>query len=213
MTRPPRFDATFQDQLLNLFIWRRDVRHFLPTPLPEGMVEDLIRIACLSPSVGLSEPWRFVVVNDRNRRAKVKANFMQANAAALATYEGERAQKYAALKLEGLDVAPVQLAVFADPDPEQGARLGRLSMPETVNYSVVTAVHTLWLAAMAKGFGLGWISILDPQALKACLEVPAEWRLIGYFCLGFPKQISDSPELEREGWEKRRDLGGVLILR
>jgi 5,6-dimethylbenzimidazole synthase len=66
------------------------------------------------------------------------------------------------------------------------------------------AVHTLWLAARAEGLGLGWVSILDPSVVKAVLDVPEGWTFIGYFCLGYPEDQNDAPELEREGWEHRR---------
>src|SRR5262249_4323032 len=133
MTTPPRFDAAFREKLAELFAWRRDVRHFRSDPLPEGCLDRLINFACLAPSVGLSQPWRFVVVKDKARRAKVKANFEAANRSAGATYGEDEARAYAALKLAGLDDAPEQLAVFSEPNPELGRRLGRRTMPETVH--------------------------------------------------------------------------------
>ena len=121
-----------------------------------------------------------------------------------------RAAAYARLKLAGLEEAPSHLAVFAEPDPAQGSGLGRRTMPETVAYSAVMAVHTLWLAARAAGVGLGWVSILDPAQVQAALDVPAEWAFIGYLCLGYPAAEDDAPELEREGWETRRE---AVVLR
>jgi 5,6-dimethylbenzimidazole synthase len=110
---------------------------------------------------------------------------------------------YASLKLAGLDEAPCHLAVFAEPDPVQGRGLGRATMPETVAYSAVMAIHTLWLAARAAGLGMGWVSILDPDTVIRALNVPEHWNLIGYFCLGTPSAPSAIPELERLGWESR----------
>jgi 5,6-dimethylbenzimidazole synthase len=77
-------------------------------------------------------------------------------------------------------------------------------MPETIEYSAVTAVHTIWLAARAEGIGLGWVSILDPQAVAAVLDVPAGWKLVAYCCLGYPAAEDDVPALQRAGWERRR---------
>lgn len=200
----PDFDDAFRTRLVELLTWRRDVRRFRPDLLPEGVIERLLEIAALAPSVGLSEPWRFVLVEDAARRAAVRANFEQANAAALAAYDGAEAERYARLKLAGLDEAPVQLAVFADRETEQGRGLGRRTMPEMVEYSVVTAIHTLWLAARAHGIGLGWVSILDPRALAESLDVPASWSLVGYLCLGYAQESAETPELERAGWERRQ---------
>ena len=165
MAPAPAFDEGFRERLRALLRWRRDVRRFRRDPLPSDAVERLIEIACLAPSVGLSQPWRFVLVDEPGRRAAIRADFAAANAAALAAQAPERAARYARLKLAGLDEAPCHLAVFADPDTEQGHGLGRRTMPEMIEYSAVAAVHTLWLAARAEGIGMGWVSILDPRAV------------------------------------------------
>lgn len=198
------FDEAFRRQLRDLFVWRRDVRRFRRDSLPEGTLERLIEVVCLSPSVGLSQPWRFVIVEDETRRRAVIENFKACNAQALQSYSGERAAHYANLKLAGLEEAPVHLAVFADKTSEVGHGLGRMTMPETIEYSVVAAICSVWLAARAEGIGLGWVSILDPAQVKEILAVPESWKLIGYFCLGYPDAESDRPELERANWEHRR---------
>jgi 5,6-dimethylbenzimidazole synthase len=213
MSFAPEFDGDFRTRLHELLAWRRDVRRFLRAPLPAGAIERLIGIACLAPSVGLSQPWRFVLADAPARRAAIRENFARCNAAALACQAPERAARYARLKLAGLDEAPCQLAVFADPETGQGHGLGRLTMPEMILYSAVAAVHTLWLAARAEGIGMGWVSILDPEAVAEILDVPRGWKLIGYFCLGYPSAADDVPELEREGWEERRPAAGFVVRR
>jgi 5,6-dimethylbenzimidazole synthase len=209
----PQFDAAFRARLRELLHWRRDVRRFRRDPLPEGAVELLIETACRAPSVGLSQPWRFVLVDAPERRAAIREDFARRNAAALAAQTPDRAAQYARLKLAGLDDAPCQLAVFADPETGQGGGLGRLTMPEMIQYSAVAAVHTLWLAARAEGIGMGWVSILDPDTVREILDVPPAWRLIGYFCLGYPAAEDDTPELEREGWEARRPAETFVVRR
>lgn len=141
-------------------------------------------------------------MDDPARRAAVRESFAACNQAALAARDVD-AGLYARLKLAGLDEAPCHLAVFAEPDPAQGRGLGRATMPETVAYSAVMAVHTLWLAARAEGLGMGWVSILDPATVARALDIPRNWLFIGYFCLGVPSIASDTPELERLGWERR----------
>lgn len=210
---PPLFPPAFRDDLIALMTWRRDVRSFRREPLPDGTLERLVAIACLAPSVGLSEPWRFVTVDDPGRRAAVKRNFEAANARALADQETDRRELYARLKLAGLQDAPLQIAVFADHATPQGFGLGRRTMPEAVTQSVVIAIHTLWLAARADGIGMGWVSILDPGRMAADLDVPGEWRFVGYVCLGYPAEEDDRPTLERAGWESRRDPACRIIRR
>ena len=198
------FSPEFRARLRELFTWRRDVRRFRTLPLPEGTVDRLITLACLAPSVGLSQPWRFVTVDAPARRAAVRRNFEACNADALSTQDASRRAHYARLKLAGLDEAPVHLAVFANRDTTQGHGLGRMTMPEMAEYSVVTAVHTIWLAARAEGIGVGWVSILDPAAIATILDVPPHWRLIAYLCVGYPAAEGAVPELERADWERRR---------
>ena len=213
MTGAPEFDAAFRASLRELLLWRRDVRRFRRDSLPEGTLAHLFELACLAPSVGLSQPWRFVIVEDKVRRAAIRENFEVCNREALGDYAGERAKLYATLKLAGLDAAPAQFAVFADRMTMQGQGLGRRTMPEMIEYSAVMAIHTLWLVARAEGLGLGWVSILDPARVAHILDVPPDWRFIGYFCLGYPERDEPSPELEREGWEKRRPAGDFILKR
>jgi 5,6-dimethylbenzimidazole synthase len=213
MPSAPAFDEGFRQRLRALLTWRRDVRHFRRDPLPTGAVERLIELAALAPSVGLSQPWRFVIVDDAGCRGAARRNFAAANAAAVAAQAPERAARYARLKLAGLDEAPCHLAVFAERATAQGHGLGRHTMPEMVDYSAVAAVHTLWLAARAEGIGMGWVSILDPREIAAILDVPAAWKLIGYFCLGYPIEEEDAPLLETAGWVERRAVPSFLIRR
>jgi 5,6-dimethylbenzimidazole synthase len=209
----PVFDDAFRSRLLDLISWRRDVRRFRRTPLAEGTLERLIECACLAPSVGLSQPWRFVIIEDAQRRAAIRASFASCNADALRAQAPERAARYARLKLAGLDDAPVHIAVFADRETAQGHGLGRLTMPETIDYSVVMAIHTFWLAARVEGIGVGWVSILDPARIAAILDVPAAWTFIGYLCVGYPSEEHDTPALEREGWENRRAAHEIALYR
>jgi len=199
-----QFDAHFRERLDQLFRWRRDVRSFRTDALPEELLDELLRVADLAPSVGLSQPWRYVRVSDPRRRANIRASFELENARALAGYEGDRAGLYARLKLAGIERAPLQLAVCVDRGAAKGYGLGRRTMPETLAYSVVCSISMVWLAARARGVGLGWVSILDPSEVVRALELPSDWALVAWLCLGYPEEEHLDPELERFGWEERR---------
>jgi 5,6-dimethylbenzimidazole synthase len=110
--------------------------------VPDELLDDLIEIATHAPSVGLSQPWRFVKVKSPERRRAVWESFAKANERALGGYEGEQRANYVSLKLAGLKEAPIHLAVFADESTTTGSGLGRQTMPETLRYSVVAAVQT-----------------------------------------------------------------------
>jgi 5,6-dimethylbenzimidazole synthase len=187
-----------------LLRWRRDVRRFRRDPIERHLLETVIQLASLSPSVGHSQPWRFVCVRDPKLRCAIRTTFLSCNQAALDSYDGEQAALYSRLKLAGLDDAPEHLAVFCDMNTETGHGLGRQTMPEMLEYSAVIAVHTLWLAARVYGLGVGWVSILDPSEVKRALATPSNWKLIAYLCIGYPEEEHQDPELARYDWEHYR---------
>lgn len=210
---PPIFSPAFRRELEVLFQWRRDVRRFETTVVPERLIAQVIRAAASAPSVGLSEPWRFIRVGSTAARAAVAANFEEANALALAAQPVEKRAIYARLKLAGLREAPVQLAVFCDESSGQGGGLGIATMPEMRRYSVACAVMQMWLAARARGLGIGWVSILDPHRVADDLAAPDGWSLVAYLCLGYPVEDHIDPELERAGWQERHSLPDRVLHR
>ncbi len=211
--REPAFDPEFRETLATLLAWRRDVRRFRSECVDPALLDRLLDLACLAPSVGNSQPWRFVSVESPARRAAIVADFTDRNREALERYAGDRARLYAGLKLEGLQTAPVHLAVFCDPATAQGHGLGSRTMPETLRYSAVGAIQTLWLVARAEGLGMGWVSILDPAAVTRALEVPVDWAFIAYLCLGWPEEEHLDPELARHGWQDRTAAGRQVLKR
>lgn len=200
----PIFDDRFRRELRTLFEWRRDVRHFRTDPLPVGMIDHLLGVAALSPSVGNAQPWRFIRVGEA--RAALADHVDAASEVAARRYDDDRAAAYRALKLHGLREAPEILAVWSDEEPRAGHGLGVATMPEMLRYSTVMAIHTLWLAARSEGIGLGWVSIIEPDIVARLLDAPPHWTLIAILCLGYPADASPTPELERRGWQAREPL-------
>ncbi len=180
-----------------------------PAP-PDDTLMRILGAAHRAPSVGLMQPWRFIVIRDRAVREAVHANFLRANQAAQQVYEGERGEQYSALKLEGILEAPQNICVVCDSESAQGHRLGRHTMRETAVYSAVCAVQNLWLAARAEGVGVGWVSILDPDLLQQTLHIPDGITPVAYLCIGYVDRFAPEPELERSGWERRAPLESVL---
>jgi 5,6-dimethylbenzimidazole synthase len=199
-----RFSSDFQSGLIDLMRWRRDVRRFRTDPVDEALLAQCLDTFLFAPSVGLSEPWRIIRVDSDTARAAALDNFRETNARALDGYSGDKAKLYSTLKLTGMQEAPVQLAVFCDTATAKGAGLGALTMPEMRPYSVVAAITQFWLYARAQGLGVGWVSILDPARLRRDLDLPDDWSLVAYLCVGWPEAFSDTPELEQAGWEDRR---------
>ncbi len=189
------------------------MRHFRTDALPEDEVEHLLELAHNAPSVGLSQPWRFVRIETPALREELAVHVDEQIARAGNIYRGEEEKLYRSLKLHGLREAPVLFAVYCDEETETGHKLGAITMPEARRYSCVMAIHTIWLAARTRGIGLGWVSILDRPTVDAMLEVPENWRCLGLLCLGYPVSEEATPELERRGWEHRTDWHSVVVTR
>ena len=209
----PEFNPDFRDTLNDLLAWRRDVRHFKTDPVDRDIVMDCLKTVSIGPSVGNSQPWRFVLVDDHDRRQKLAELFETTTAAALSDFAGDSAKLYATLKLAGLREAPVQLSVFADVQTNVGRGLGSRTMPETKAYSVVGAVHTLWILLRAHGIGMGWVSILPPDAMANLMEVDPTHKFIGHLCIGYPQEQTLTPELVKAGWQNRLPFEDFIIKR
>lgn len=197
------FSDSFRTDLSQLMRWRRDVRRFRSDPVDEALLMQCLDTFRLAPSVGLSEPWRIVRVISPELRQKSIENYQTANATALEGYDGEKAAMYSGLKLSGMSEAPEHIAIFCDDSTSKGSGLGATTMPEMRRYSVVGAINLMWIHARAHGLGMGWVSILDAPKLCADLDIPQDWSLIAYLCIGWPEANSTTPELETAGWETR----------
>lgn len=183
---------------------RRDVRsEFLPTPLPDAVLARLLLAAHHAPSVGLSQPWNFIVVRDREIRQAVHDGFTEANREAAAMFPGERRPLYSRLKLEGILDAPVSLCITCDRQRGGEVVLGRTHQREMDLYSTVCAVQNLWLAARAEDIGVGWVSIIRPERLRAIFALPEHVVPVAYLCLGYVSRFRDEPELQERGWAQR----------
>jgi len=211
VVRAQGFEEAERDAVYRAIGERRDVRRgFTGEALAEDVLERILGAAHRAPSVGLMQPSRFIVIRSPAVRGQVREAFGEANQSALAGYTGVDREQYAALKLEGILEAPQNLCVVCDAESEKGRGLGRQTMPETAIYSTVCAIQNLWLAARAEGVGVGWVSIVSPDALRLILGIPERIVPVAYLCLGYVDRFGVEPELERLGWETRSSLGSVV---
>ena len=182
---------------------------FLPDPVPEDVLGRVLDAAHHAPSVGFMQPWDFVVIRDLAVRQQVYRNFECANKRAAEGYQGEQRKLYDGLKLAGILDAPVNLCVPCDHERPKGGGLGRQTDASVALYSTVCAVQNLWLAARAESLGVGWVSIVDLEQLKATLGIPAARTLVAYLCIGYVSEFRPQPDLEEKGWETRGSLSSV----
>ena len=205
------FNEKEVETLKEIILYRRDVRgnRFTDQPVPQEVLDDILFAGVNAPSVGFSQPWEFVVVDDLEVKNKIKDTFTEENEKAKGLFKDGRLDAYTALKLEGITESPVNIAVFYKPSDHPV--LGQTSMKEAGEYSVVCAIQNMWLMARSLNVGLGWVSILDPEKVKKVLNAPADRKLIGYLCLGYVDFFFENPELERLNWEKRKNRDEVVL--
>lgn len=183
---------------------RRDVRsEFLDRPIPPQVLARILTAAHHAPSVGLSQPWNFLLVEDRDKKQAVHDAFEEANGEASEQFSPERRDLYRSLKLQGILDSPINILVTCDRQNDSEVVLGRTHQPEMDLYSTVCAVQNLWLSARAEGVGVGWVSIISPDKLLELFGVPQGVVPIAYLCLGYVSRFRERPELEEQGWGRR----------
>lgn len=205
------FDAAARAAIYRAIFTRRDIRgQFLPLPVPDEVLARLLTAAHHAPSVGFMQPWNFILIQAAATKAAIRDLVLDARTEEVRHIADERQTLYRSLKLDGIVEAPVNLCVTCDRSRAGNSPLGRWHNPEMDLYSTVCAVQNLWLAARAEGLGLGWVSILDKEKLKALLGIPAHVVPIAYLCLGYVAAFAARPELESKGWRKRLALDELI---
>lgn len=184
---------------------RRDVRRFRPDALPDDLVWRLLDAAHRAPSVGLMQPWRFVLVLDDDTKAAMQA-LAARERLIQAEHFDDRARQYLDLKIEGIREAPLSICVCCDRQAGGPEVLGRHTIPDTDLYSTCLAIENLWLAARAEGVGIGWVSFYRPEDLSELLELPDHVVPVAWLCVGYPDERPSRPGLEAAGWQARRPL-------
>ncbi len=212
-TRDPsshEFSPAKKEGLYSAIYERRDVRQFKRDPIPAQALEKILNAAHHAGSVGFMQPWNFIVIDDPEIKERVVKNFSEANEQASKHYSDERKNLYSSLKLEGIREAPINICITCDRERSGPHVLGRNSVPDTDIFSTCCAVQNLWLAARAEGLGVGWVSILSMDKLKAVLGIPKGVVPIAYLCVGYTDQFLKQPLLEKVGWANRLPMENLI---
>ena len=199
------------DAFYRLVAARRDMRNgFLPRPVSDEVLTRVLTAAHQAPSVGLSQPWDFLIIRDRAVRGQVRALARKEQDVFAGLLPRSRARRFGDLKVEAILDAPVNIVVTCD--STRGGRhvLGRHAQPQVAAYSSVCAVQNLWLAARAEGLGVGWVSFFDERELAAALGLPPHVEVVAYLCVGHVTEFPPAPELALSGWARRRPLAWAV---
>ena len=199
------------DALAAVVAGRRDIRRYRPDAVPEELLTAVLEAGHRAPSVGHSQPWRFIVVTDPATRDRAAAMADRARVDQAAHLASERAARMLDLKLEGLREAPVGVVVACDRRTPATGVLGRATFPDADLWSCATAIENMWLTARAHGLGMGWVTLFDPDELADLLGLPEGVVTLGWMCLGWPDERPPSPGLERAAWSRKTPLEQVVL--
>jgi len=196
-------------KLLEIIKARRDVRgnRFVERKIEDEKLQMILEAGISAPSVGYSQPWKFIVIDDLKTKTQILKNFDKENHKAKEIFKDK--ELYAKLKLEGIKEAPINIAVFYERSDKEV--LGMTSMKKMGEYSVVCAVQNMWLMARALNIGLGWVSILDEKKVLEELNEPKSSQLIAYLCLGYVDKFYEESELKTLGWKNKKLLSECVV--
>jgi 5,6-dimethylbenzimidazole synthase len=190
---------------------RRDIRSFHPAPIAPDALARVLNAAHHAGSVGFSQPWNFILVDDAEVRRRIHDHVNAERMRAAEGFDAERREQYLSSKLEGILDAPLNICVTCDRKRLGPAIIGRNTIHETDIYSTYSAVQNLWLAARAEGIGIGWVSILKPEILRQILGIPDNIAVVAYLCAGYPIEFYHRPMLETAGWLPRLPLSSLVF--
>ncbi len=209
MSLPHRYSEADRAAIYRVIAERRDMRHFRSGPVPAEILQRVLHAAHQAPSVGLMQPWRFIRVSDSALREQIHA-LVDAERLLTAQALGERDAEFLRLKVEGVrDCGALLVASLMD--RREAHIFGRHTLAEMDLASVACAIQNMWLAARAEGLGMGWVSLFDPQALAALLNIPAGGKPVAILCLGQVEEFYPAPMLQLEQWRTPQPLHEMLF--
>jgi 5,6-dimethylbenzimidazole synthase len=186
---------------------RRDVRgQFTGEPVAPDVLDRILAAAHAAPSVGLSQPWDFIVIRDQRLRDSFHRHVQDERATFAATLDGAAADRFSRIKIDGIRESTLSIVVTYDAGRGSPAVLGRHAIADAGLYSVCLAIQNLWLAATAEHLGVGWVSFYREQFLRQLLGIPAGIRPVAWLCVGPVSHLEAVPDLEQHGWRQRRPL-------
>ncbi|WP_375500729.1 5,6-dimethylbenzimidazole synthase [uncultured Jatrophihabitans sp.] len=190
---------------------RRDIRRFRPDPVPDALLQAVLSAGHQAPSVGHSQPWRFVVVTEQATRDRAAHLADRERLRQADRLDADRGTRLLDLKLEGIREAPVGVVVACDRRAPAAGVLGRATFADADMWSCACAIENMWLRARAVGLGIGWVTLFEPRDLVELLDIPDGVETLGWLCLGWPDERPPDPGLERAGWSQRVDLQSVVL--
>ena len=190
---------------------RRDTRaEFTGEPVDPEVLERVLSAAHAAPSVGMTQPWDFVLVRSPERLSAFREHVATEREVFASSLAGERSETFSKIKIEGICESGLGVVVGYDPTRGGSQVLGRHAIADAGLYSTVLAIQNLWLAATAEGLGVGWVSFYREEFLRSLVGLPDHVRPVAWLCVGQVAGLPEVPDLERFGWRHRSALSSVI---
>lgn len=190
---------------------RRDTRaEFTGEPVDPAVLERVLSAAHAAPSVGMTQPWDFVLVRSPETLSAFREHVATERDVFASSLSGERAETFSRIKIEGICESGLGVVVGYDPTRGGSQVLGRHAIADAGLYSTVLAIQNLWLAATAEGLGVGWVSFYREEFLRDLVGLPEHVRPVAWLCVGAVEGVPEVPDLERFGWRHRSVLSSVV---
>ena len=190
---------------------RRDVRsEFTGEVVPIDVLRRILDAAHTAPSVGLSQPWDFVLIRDVDTRTAFHDHVQAEREIFASQLDKEQSRIFARIKVDGVLESSLGVVVTYDSQRGSPAVLGRHAIADAGLYSVCLAIENLGSAATAEGLGVGWVGFYREEFLAEPLGIPSQLRPVAWLCLGTVKTLQTTPVLERHGWRHRIPLAQVV---
>lgn len=145
---------------------RRSIRAYLSDPVPEEVLSRIFEAVRLSPSAKNIQPWKFIIVRDRNLIAQLAS---------------------ACNNQQFIAQAPIVICGCAN-EPICYHGMGGYWNSWAVDLSI--ALEHLMLAATVEGLGTCWIGSFNEAEVSALLQIPPEIKIVALTPLGYPARES-----------------------
>jgi F420 biosynthesis protein FbiB-like protein len=173
---------------------RRSVRRFLPTPIPDDLIVDMVGAATRAPSAHNRQPWRFHVVRDAEGKAAL-AKAMGDRLRADRSRDGDDAQAIeqdvarSSTRINGAGALIAVSLTLEEMDTYPDAKRRDAEYIMAVQ-STAMAAQILLLKAQSAGLGACWVCapLFCPDTVRGALNLPDVWRPQGLVLLGWPAE-------------------------
>jgi nitroreductase len=162
------------------------VGRFLPKPIEDEKLRAVLSAARLAPSQNNMQPWRFIVVQDDERK---------------------RLLSQACPKGKVLVDAPLVVVALAVEEDIPFTIGGYISV---YPLDVAVAVRQMQLAATAQGLGTAWIADFHEDKVRAVLGIPEGIHPLAIVPLGYPAEPSNGNNGRAATPEGRKSINEIV---